>query len=139
MYCRVLFLAGIASSASPAGERILDARLHHLRSGETREWTDFPAAAEGRDFRLSFNVQANATQQTLRLRHVDVKERWDVRLNDKPLIQLSRDENDIVTLLPLAAGALARGKTSWSSPRAERTPMTSTLEISGCLRGLSTR
>ena len=37
----ILFL-----SALPAAAETLDDKLHHLRSGKTREWSEFPAAAE---------------------------------------------------------------------------------------------
>ena len=50
-------LIGLMSTAvasalpSLAAERVLDARMHHLRSGPEREWAEFPAVAEAAELR----------------------------------------------------------------------------------------
>ena len=42
------------SELARAGERSLDARLHHLRVAGEREWSDFPAMPEGPRLLVSF-------------------------------------------------------------------------------------
>src|SRR5204863_6481193 len=67
----------------PAAEQVLAERLHHLRSGPVREWADFPEQAEAAELRLTFPSRINVTEQTLRIRHRDVKQTWSVRINDR--------------------------------------------------------
>ncbi len=93
-----------------AGERVLSARLHHLRSGNAREWGDFPEEAEAAELRLSFDAQANQLEQTLRLRHRDVRQTWKLRLNDTELGKLPLDENDMVTFCAVPPNALQDGR-----------------------------
>ena len=54
--------------ASPAVGETLDGKLHHLRSGKTREWSEFPATAESDRLELSFGAAKNAAVATLVLR-----------------------------------------------------------------------
>ena len=103
------FLMVFGAAAATAGERVLDGKLHHLRSGVEREWTDFPQEAEGGKLVVSFAAAKNESEQTLRLRHRDVKRGWQVALNGKLLGRLERDENDMVVLWPLPPGALLDG------------------------------
>ncbi|HXT60554.1 MAG TPA: CehA/McbA family metallohydrolase [Pirellulales bacterium] len=103
-------LAGISSTAvSTATERVLDPQFHHLRSGEAREWSDFPAAAEGPELKLTFAAEPNAAPYTLRLRQRDVKQTWRLRINDQELGRLSTDENPLTTFWELQPGALRAG------------------------------
>jgi hypothetical protein len=92
-----------------AAERVLDAKFHHLRSGATREWADFPGEAEGPELAITFTAARNAAEMTLRLRQNDVKVTWRVALNGKVLGRLTVDENDQITLFKLPPGALAEG------------------------------
>src|SRR5262245_56905572 len=80
-----------------AAERVLTPKLHHLRSGAVREWADFPEQAEAAELRLNFAAKANPAQQTLRLRHRDIKQTWKLRINDREIGRLPPDENDMVT------------------------------------------
>jgi hypothetical protein len=96
-------------SAAAAKELIVDARLHHLRLGQTPEWSDFPAKPEGESLRITFTATANESPQTLRWRQQDVKQTWKVLLNNKERSQLVINENDMVVYLSLPAGALRDG------------------------------
>ncbi|MCR9292730.1 MAG: CehA/McbA family metallohydrolase [bacterium] len=87
-----------------------DPNLHHLRLGNEREWLEFPEQAEAPSFASSFTAQANTTDATLRLRQQDVKQPWDVVLNDQPLGQLVIDENDMIVYFDIPAGLLAKGE-----------------------------
>ena len=64
---------------------VINGRLHHLRQGNQREWSDFPEQAEGPSLAVRFQAEANAAEQTLRLRQQDVKQTWKVLLNGKEL------------------------------------------------------
>jgi hypothetical protein len=111
---RSLFVSVVAvfAVAAPAYAKptVLDAKLHHLRAGAEREWTDFPAQAEGPSLSLTFQAERNAAEWTLRLRQQDVKQTWRVLLNSKELAKLPPDENDQVLYLPVPAGALVPGE-----------------------------
>src|SRR5436309_16007699 len=94
--CGMTFRGGLAlvaalfamSDLARAGERSLDARLHHLRVAGEREWSDFPTTPEGPRLLVSFRGERNATESTLRLRQQDVKQTWVVRLNGRELGRL---------------------------------------------------
>ena len=96
----------------PAEGETLDGELHHLRSGKTREWSEFPVSAEGDRLELSFQAAKNSTAATLVLRQRDVKMAWRVELNKKRLGQLARDENDQHVRFTVPPGALLDGPNS---------------------------
>lgn len=121
----LLVLAGLVTTplvGDAAGPTVLDARLHHLRAGGTREWADFPAEAEGPGLALTFRAAANAGEQTLRLRQQDVKQAWKVLLNGRELGRLLADENDTELALPVPAGRLAAGENTLAVEAAGRAP-----------------
>jgi hypothetical protein len=101
-------------SASPAQdsvrERLLDEKLHHLRDGDVREWSEFPDASEGPRLVVRFRGETNVREQTLRLYQYDVKQPWRVTLNDKELGKLERDENPTIIYLAIAPGRLVSGE-----------------------------
>lgn len=74
-----------------AAERVLDSRMHHLRSGEEREWAEFPEQAEGKAWTFAFTLDRADAPCTLRLRHRDVKQKWRLCLNDHDLGSLPPD------------------------------------------------
>ncbi|QDS96117.1 hypothetical protein FF011L_49240 [Roseimaritima multifibrata] len=80
--------------------------LHHLRSGDEGEWDSFPENAPQRKLIQSFNAAPNDSDRSLRLRQQDVKEGWEVVLNDNRLGRLTRDENDMVVYFSVDAGVL---------------------------------
>lgn len=104
-----LLLATDIIPSAGAGELVLTDRLHHLRSGVAREWADFPEQAEAASLILKFRGHPNATEQTLRLRHRDVKQTWRIVLNEQEIARLAPDENDMVTFWPLPPGSLRAG------------------------------
>jgi hypothetical protein len=108
MTYRLLFLAALIA-ATPLTAQVLDPKLHHLRSGDAREWDDFPAQAESRDLVVRFDSRPNPTEFTLRLRHRDIKQTWVITLNGKELAKLPLDENAMVTYWPIPAGSLRDG------------------------------
>ena len=96
------------STASRA--QTLDPAMHHLRAGEQREWNDFPEKAESDHLQISFDAKANDGEETLRLRHRDLRREWKVVLNGHDLAKLPQDENAMVALIPVPAKGLRDGK-----------------------------
>ncbi len=83
--------------------------MHHLRHGAAREWTDFPATAEGASLILAFDASPNTGERTLAMRHRDVKVPWRVHVNGREIARLPPDEADTISLLALPPGTLRDG------------------------------
>jgi hypothetical protein len=95
------------NSSTPIPARmVLDSQLHHVRREGEREWADFPEQPESNQLSLRFAVSEGTTWRTLRLRQVDVRQTWSVRLNDRDLGSLVADENDQIRLLSIPPGTL---------------------------------
>jgi hypothetical protein len=88
---------------------LVDSRMHHLRSGDMREWASFPAEAEGTSLTRPFEARATSTEWTLRLRHRDVKQAWRVVINTTEIARLPPDEVDMTTYWPVPPGVLKDG------------------------------
>src|SRR5262245_53440890 len=87
----------LAAQSPPAGDLVITDRMHHLRSGAEREWAEFLEQAEARELAVIFQARANEAEQTLRVRHRDLKQPWRVLLNGTEIAQLPFDEADMVT------------------------------------------
>lgn len=108
--CSTLAAAVLAGSQPLlADARVLHKGLVHLRSGDVREWSEFPEQAAGPRLAIEFQAEPNRGVQTLTLRQRDVKERWAVLFNGQRVALLTPDENDQITTIPIAAGALTSG------------------------------
>src|SRR5881628_2498426 len=105
----LLYVASGVAGAD-ARERILDRTLHHLRSGTQREWSEFPANAEGREWTVAFAADRPEQEHTLRIRHRDVKQAWKLLINGRELGLLPQDENDMVSCWRLERGAISKGE-----------------------------
>lgn len=79
------------------GGEVLEERLHHLRSGDRREWAEFPPQAEGTELVVPFSIEPGGEGYTLFLRHRDVRQPWAVFVNDRNLGRLPPDENDMIS------------------------------------------
>ncbi|HEX5102588.1 MAG TPA: CehA/McbA family metallohydrolase, partial [Pirellulaceae bacterium] len=90
--------------------QVLQADLVHLRSGMTREWTEFPETAAGEKLEIKFQATTNERQWALQLRQQDVKQNWRVTVNDQALGTLVIDENDQTLYFLVPPGTLADGE-----------------------------
>src|SRR5262245_6900569 len=72
----VAWISLMGWSGTAGAERVVDSGWHHLRTGDQREWTEFPVDAEGDRLTLSFEAHPGPREQTLRVRHRDVKQTW---------------------------------------------------------------
>lgn len=84
-------------------------RMIHLRINGDREWSSFPERPEAESLEALFLGEPNTSELTLSLRQHDVKQLWHVRLNDKRLGDLVRDENEMTIYLPIPPGTLVDG------------------------------
>jgi hypothetical protein len=90
-------------------ELVISERMHHLRSGAEREWAEFREQSEGRELTLTFQATRNGAEQTLRLRHRDLKQSWRVALNGEEIARLPLDEADMLTYWSVPPGTLRDG------------------------------
>jgi hypothetical protein len=105
----VLFILAVLPLVAAKKEQTIDKKIHHLRSGGQREWSEFPERAEGDKLALEFTAEANGVEQTLRLRQRDVKQPWRLLINGREVGRLSQDENDRISFWSLPAGLLTAG------------------------------
>lgn len=90
-------------------KQVLNTSMHHLRIGEKPEWATFPQQPEDGQLVIHFNAQANTTEKTLSLRQHDVKQEWQVLMNEHEIGNLARDENGMIIYLPIFPGVLKSG------------------------------
>jgi hypothetical protein len=109
MWRLVLPLLFVVVHSPLAADVSVTPRLHHLRCGVDREWSEFPERAEGAELSLAFHANANPREHTLRLRHRDLKQPWLVSLNGTEIARLPTDEADTITYWPVPAGVLRQG------------------------------
>ena len=101
-------MAMVAAADEPV--RVLDHRLRHLRIDGPREWSEFSEQPDANQLELRFQSDANQSEWTLGLRQQDVKQTWDVLVNEQPLGRLVRDENDMQVYFALPAGSILKGE-----------------------------
>jgi hypothetical protein len=119
-------VAPISFNALAADDiRVIDSAMHHLRRGTAREWDEFPQTFAPDSSTVRFQAAANAAEQTLRVRHRDLKFSWVIRLNGKDVAALPKDENSMVTYWPVPAGTLRAGENelviACTAPASEKT------------------
>jgi len=107
-----MLVAAVVLPAAVARAAPLDPNMHHLRWGVPREWEEFPPQAESAELVVPFTSTANQTERTLRIRHRDLRQAWEIVLNDKKLATLPRDVPDTVTCWAIAPGRHRSGRTT---------------------------
>jgi hypothetical protein len=124
-------LLGLAavSHAAETDPISLDAKLHHLRAEGPREWSEFPEQAEAAQLDVRFAAEKNDAEWTLELRQQEVKQDWNVLLNDKPLGKLVRDENDMRIYLPVSAGTVVTGENTLRVAQGGRNPAVDDIRV----------
>ncbi len=106
----VLVLAVLPTLSHAAEPIVVVGELLHLRNTEPREWSTFPESAQRQSLEVRFVAAKNETEWTLRLRQENVKEAWELTLNDRRIDLLRRDENSMVVCLSIPPGACADGE-----------------------------
>lgn len=102
----ILLIVGSGWSAEPIQ---IEPNLIHLRNGKDREWSDFPETSPGSKFEIAFNARKNNSELSMFLRQQDVKQQWNVTLNEKRLGELVKDENDMTIAFAVAPELLKDG------------------------------
>jgi hypothetical protein len=105
---RILLLL-ILATAAHAQTLTVTKEMRHLRNGDQREWSTFSANAD-RSATISFDVSNPADWKTVRLRQQDVKQPWDLLINNKKIGSLVADEKDLTIYFPLPSNTLTAGK-----------------------------
>lgn len=102
---------GFTTSTIHAQSSVLELApdLHHLRTTDTPEWNEFPLKADQKDLRIKFNAKQNQTEYALQLRQLNVKQNWQIDLNNTHLTNLHLNENDVTAYFPIPAGTLKDG------------------------------
>src|SRR5688572_22906003 len=77
----LMILFALLSGMSSAQTRILDSSLHHLRNGTEPEWDEFANSNPKKELVVFFHVSGKSPQ-TLSITQYDVKQNWNVLLND---------------------------------------------------------
>jgi hypothetical protein len=106
--CRVFFLLILVTTAQAQSLTVMK-EMRHLRNGDKREWSTFPASGD-RSLVISFDVSDPASWKTIRIRQQDVKQPWQLSINNKEAGQLVADEKDLTIYLPLPDNFLTAGK-----------------------------
>ena len=110
IFLTAFVLAAAAAQAEDASLAIVR-ELVHLRSGNVREWSEFPEIASGEKLEIKFSAEKkNDRELALRLRQQDVKQSWRVSINDKALGTLPIDENDQTLYFPVPTGTTIAGE-----------------------------
>ena len=89
---------------------VIEDSVVHVRSSVEREWDWFPETADSHRYSRTFNASDNTEPWTLSVRQQNVKQGWEVRLNDQALGKLVRDENDTEADFLVPPGGLVNGE-----------------------------
>ncbi|WP_234567296.1 CehA/McbA family metallohydrolase [Rhodohalobacter sp. 614A] len=100
----------------------LTPELHHLRTTDAREWSDFPQENLLKEFKTRFEAKENQTEFTLRLRQINVKQNWEISLNGVPLTRLHQNEADIIAYFIIPAGILTSGQNELAIQQSNQLP-----------------
>ncbi len=107
-FCFLLCLT-VSAAAEDTLEFVVQSRMMHLRRGEPREWHTFSEHVDARQLNRTFAGRVNESSWTIRLRQVDVKQSWQIKINDRVVGTLVRDENDLVSDFEIPANTIRDG------------------------------
>ena len=109
---RFLFLLIISTgclSVSIAQVQVLDSSRHLLRNGNQPEWNEFAGLSSKKQLSIPFKIE-NIRSFTLSLVQYDVKQNWNVIVNDKKIGSLVTDANAMRVYFPLPDMILTNGE-----------------------------
>jgi hypothetical protein len=100
-------LVQVPSHAAPADRSlVVDAKWHHIRNAEPREWSHHPEKAEAKALVVDFEVADPGKFKLLTLRQQETQQVWGVSLNDKKIGGLIRDHNHLEHGIAIPEGLL---------------------------------
>jgi len=103
---RLLLISALIWGSAHAQRQVLDTKMHNLRLGSAREWADFPAHVRDSQLIIYFDVKDTVSSGSIELRQFEVKQIWEVLLNQTKVGQLNVDEKDMRTYLPVPKALL---------------------------------
>jgi len=98
-----------ASFYALAQKKTLDSKLHHLRKGSAREWSEFPVHAKDSVLIVNFNLTTVPGEACISFRQYDVNQSWVLTLNGTKLGELEQDEKDMIRYFQIPPGYLKKG------------------------------
>ncbi|CAN5268666.1 hypothetical protein BH23BAC1_BH23BAC1_37400 [soil metagenome] len=104
IFLKLLFVTPLFS------QQILEANMHHLRTGDLPEWSEFKTTPQGQALSVKFSSEINHQESTLSFRQQDVKQNWQVILNENNIGTLIQDENDLRAYISVAPKTLITGE-----------------------------
>jgi hypothetical protein len=110
IFLNIILLALFIPSRGDCQIQVLDSTMHNLRNGAIREWLVFPIAVKEKRLDVYFASQKNRSDQTLALCQYDVKQNWQVLINDRNIGSLATDEQNMMTYFSIPAGMLVDGQ-----------------------------
>ena len=102
----ILVLFSTISSAQPG---LPDSSTHHLRISAQPEWDEFANKAPKKELIIYFDIR-NKTEHTISLVQYDVKQNWNVLLNDQKIGSLVIDGNRMRIYFKLNPELIRTGK-----------------------------
>lgn len=101
----------LSSSLVPlcAADVLITNSMTHLRQVGPREWATFENEPDAHNLEIEFDIETVGDDCTLQLRQQDVKQGWRIKINDKLVGELHRDENDMIVYFSLAKDVVKKG------------------------------
>ena len=109
MIASLTAISEVAAADVPT-ELVIQDGLLHLRGSGEREWSSFAEQPQASSLDRVFFARENQSEWTLSLQQVDVKQSWQVRINDRVIGTLVRDENLLVSDYAVPAKTIRRGQ-----------------------------
>jgi len=111
MDLKIVFLLSVLIGLNAFSQKqVLDASMHHLRNGNPAEWKNFSKHPAETQLVLSFSSDIDSTEHSISLRQSDVKQLWQVLLNNRLLNSLVIDGNDMKVYFSVPPGSLFPGR-----------------------------
>lgn len=104
----LLLLVFLSYSAFGQDNGLNDGVVHHLRNGDRPEWTEFEGLTTTKDLTLRFKVDT-LVAHTLSMVQYDVKQPWDVLVNERKIGGLIVDGNRMKVYFKLPPNIIKQG------------------------------
>ncbi len=107
--CLLFLTFGLNFLQAFSQNKMLDSKLHHLRKGFVREWSEFPVLAKDSILIVKFNLTTVPGEACISIRQYDVNQSWVFTLNGTKLGELEQDEKDMISYFQIPSGSLKKG------------------------------
>lgn len=90
--------------------QVLDNSTFYIQNGGQPEWAEFDRLSPVKELHIRFRGEENAIEQTLQLKQYDVKQPWQVLLNNHKLGALITDVNDMTVYFAIPPKLVVPGQ-----------------------------